>query len=127
MFNIFPFNQPRRCPHHNAINHGSTPIEEVIRVTEEAERVVFRVPNNDIRCLPGQRGTFVLCCKDFPVINNTDLPVFINDGCHTKPLYYCADVQMTAGEFANGHYYWFFYDKCDDVIILMNAGATPAP
>lgn len=114
-------------PYQHYTNRGSMPVEDVIQATEEATRVVFKVHHDDIRRLPGKRGILTLSVKNLPVIATTTLPVFIYDGCCTKPLMYDPATQMTASEFQDGHYYLFFYDKCDNIIILMNAEATSAP
>ena len=110
---------------HRSVNRCGLLFEEVIQVIEETERVVFKIPKNDLGCLPSEKGAIVLCVKNLPAFKKDELPVFLNDECRTKPLRYDLDKQMTAKEFKSGHYYWFFYDKCDNIIILMNAEETP--
>lgn len=124
MWPDYPFYPRRR---YDLANRAGIPIEDVECVTEEATRVVFHIPRCDLERLPCKRGVMALFVKGLPVIANTGLPVFVSDGRRTKPLMYDPAVQMTASEFASGHYYWFAFDKCDNTIMLMNAESTPAP
>lgn len=113
--------------HHCETNRHGIPLEDVSDVCVEIDRVVFKVQPESLGKLHGEKGIFTLAVKCLPDLTTSALPVFISDGHRSKPLMYDTGVNMTGSEFQNGHYYLFWYDKCDNTIILMNAEATPAP
>lgn len=127
---MYPFNYPfynRPCHDICETNKGGVPLEKVSDVCVEIDRIVFKVQPGSLGKLPAENGIFTLAVKCLPDLTTSALPVFVDDGYRTKALLYDITVNMTGSEFQNGHYYLFWYDKCNNTIILMNAEATPAP
>lgn len=108
-------------------NRTGIPIENTVMVSVEATRVVLRIQHGSLGLLPGNRGVLTLVVEGLPTIADGTLPVFVYDGHRTKPLIWGTGAQMTAAEFANGHHYWFCYNKGDNTVTHMNAQPTPAP
>lgn len=123
------YNQYYRPPyrHRHETNRHGIPLENVSDVAVEIDKVVLKVQRESLGQLPEDKGIFTLSVKSLPDLTASALPVYICDGCRSKPLMYDTGVNMTGSEFQNGHYYLFFYDKCNNTVILMNAEATPAP
>lgn len=117
----------RRQPRIDLANRGGIPIEEVVQVSEETARVVFRLKNNLLGLLPGNRGIMTLVAQGLPTFTDATLPVYLYDGKRTKALLYGPGQPMTAAEFTNGHHYLFCYNKSDNTVVLINAEATAAP
>lgn len=118
---------PKPHRHVCETNKGGIPFEEVHQVCVEVDKVVFKVPYGDLCKLPCEKGIMTLAVKCLPDLTGSALPVYICDGQRSKALFYDTGVIMTGSEFLNDHYYLFFYDKCKNTVMLMNAEATPAP